>query len=134
MHSSPHLSRLADEAAASVTRLASLSLSLDAGDVDVPPGLTPQSTDLRLLELEVLLEREIDELRAENERLGAGGIPPALAVGSVAGSCAGSSAGSSALSRSRAASSVLSVEATGLLAEIERSAAADLTNRIVTRS
>ena len=40
------------------------------------PGLTPQSTDLRLLELEVLLEREIDELRAENERLGAPRPPP----------------------------------------------------------
>ena len=108
------------------------------------PSLALQSTDLRLLEMEALLEREIDHLRAENERLSAGGAPPGLATGSAAGSTSGSTTGSAALSRSRAASttlsrsratsSMLSVEATGLLAEIARSAAANLTDEIVTRS
>lgn len=86
------------------------------------PSLTLQSTDLRLLEMEALLEREIDQLRAENERLSAGGPGLGLATGSAAGSTSGSTAGSAALSRSRATSSMLSVEATGLLAEIARSA------------
>ena len=108
------------------------------------PSLALQSTDLRLLEMEALLEREIDHLRAENERLSAGGAPPGLATGSAAGSTSGSTTGSAALSRSRAASttlsrsratsSMLSVEATGLLAEIARSAAANLTDEIMTRS
>ena len=103
------------------------------------PSLALQSTDLRLLEMEALLEREIDQLRAENERLSAGGAPPGLglatdsAAGSTAGSTAGSAAGSAAdntagsaaLSRSRATSSMLSEEATGLLAEIARSAHAN---------